>query len=282
MKNSEIIKLFVISAQGTLLNMPSSAQIIRRFKTDGLLQHSGIKKTFLYVLAAAAFLFSCSKSKKTETNFSSNLATKAETKAQFNNTSFGVYKGVVAGSTGYIIFKINNGDGIVKGYLTYNNTSDTLTTTEVITAGQPIYAHFTGRFSSMDFYADANGAHSFVTNVTINGNTNELIFVVHENSDKQVLCYEGTLSGSNNATGIFNCARVGTNNGDTAFVLAKAVISTYTEIREFGQVINNSLNVAPVNDTLFTIQGVFSDINFNGTWSSVSRGSGTFTCKRTL
>ena len=239
-----------------------------------------MKRQFLLIAIFAIGLFACNKSDTTTPD--NSLTTTPETKAQYNNTSFGVYKGVVIGSTGTIIFRINNGDNVVKGFLTIDDIKDTLSTTQTVTAGQALSnVNFAGRISSMTISANANGNNASLTNIRINGHSNVTGFIVHENSTKQVYCYEGALSG--NRTGTFNCTRVGANNGDTAYVLAK-VINDSTIYRGFGQVNNNSttFNLYPSQASTCVIQGNFSGNAFTGSWTWTNTyGSGTFACTRT-
>jgi len=70
------------------------------------------KKVYLSVLVV--ILFACNKSDTDNNGNNVGLSTSPETKPQYNNTVFGVYKGVIIGSSGTIIFKINNGDNVVK------------------------------------------------------------------------------------------------------------------------------------------------------------------------
>ena len=236
------------------------------------------KKLLVLLIAAFAIaLFACQKSHNSTTTTATGLASTPETKAQYNNTSFGVYKGVIIGSTGTIVFKINNGDNVVKGYLSIDNTKDTLSTTQTLVAGQAINnVRFTGRISSMTLSVNADGSNASLSNISITGHNNVTIFIIHENSTKQVLCYEGTYSG--NLSGTLNCTRVGINNGDTAYVLAKVNDTLF--VQGFGQVNNNSINISLTIP--FAIQGSFSGNNFNGTWSWTNIGTGIFACNRTF
>src|SRR6185312_5029597 len=103
---------------------------------------------------------------------------------------------------------------VLKGYLTIDHTKDTLSTTQTLVAGQAINnVNFTGRISSMTLSVNADGSNATLSNISIVGHNNVTIFIIHKNSTKQVLCYEGTYSG--NLSGTFNCARVGVNDGDT-------------------------------------------------------------------
>ena len=240
------------------------------------------KMISLLVICATLFL-TCKKSgHDSDTNDGNGaLPQSAETKPQYDNTSFGVYKGVVIGSSGFIFFRIHNDDNIARAYLNIDDQWDTLSTTSTIIEGQPlINVVFTGRFSSMTLNADVHGNFANVTAIQIAGHSNPTVFIIHENSTKQIFCYEGTFSG--NSSGIFNCARAGENNGDSVYVLAKITGDT-TLSNGFGHQINSGISVNLYRDlaVTFVAQGSFSGDDFNGTWTWASVGSGTFTCKRT-
>jgi hypothetical protein len=241
---------------------------------------------FLSVIILLTAATSCQKSSsvnQSNNGNNTNNGTSATeiTKPQYNNTSFGVYKGVVIGSSGTIFFRINNGDNTAKGYLNIDNKWDTLSTTNTIVTGQPlINVVFTGRFSSMTLNANADGSQANLTAINITGHINPTIFIMHENSTKQIYCYEGTFNGSNSGT--LNCARVGQNNGDTAYVLTRITGDTSLS-NGFGQVNNNSATINLYRDLAitFVVQGNFSGNNFSGTWSWAAIGNGTFACTRT-
>ena len=247
------------------------------------------KKNILVAIIVIS-LFACKKSNTDTKDTDNGLPTAPETKPQYDNTAFGVYKGVIIGSSGYIIFRINNGDNIVKGYLTMDNQKDTLTTTTVLVSGQPISnILFTGRISSMRLSANANGSNSTLSEIRINGHNNVTGFISHEESTKQVFCYEGTFSGGiNNITGIINATRVGTGkeSNDTTWMLAKLTNDSML-YRGYGWV-NKDTTYAYLNGYRvgqpadFSIKGTGnSNLNIlNGTWSGYF-GKGEFTSKRT-
>lgn len=246
-----------------------------------------MKKSILVFVTTAICLIGCEKP-SSDNPQKNGLLTAAETKPQFNNTSFGVYKGVIIGSSGTIIFRINNGDNIVRGYLTIDNQKDTLSTNATLIAGQPILnVLFVGRISSMKISANADGSNALLSNIQINGHNNVTGFIIHENSNKQVLCYEGTFTGS--ASGVINATRVGLNNNDTTFILSKVQSVNDTAFyRGFGGTINDTtrLNLYfGVGSSRFQIVGIYNTGNFNpntfnGTWTGVY-GNGQFTSQRT-
>lgn len=178
--------------------------------------------TILFSIALTIYLISCSKNNTPENKGNNNntaLPTKAETKPQYDNTNFGVYKGVIIGSTGIILFYINNEDNVVKCYLTIDNQKDTLTTAAKITLGQPIVnALFTGRISSVTLNADANGNNAALSNIKISGHNNVGSYIIHENSTSQVTCFEGKIEGD--LQGTLNMIRFG-NIPDTVYAIMK-------------------------------------------------------------
>lgn len=245
------------------------------------------KKVYLSVLVV--ILFACNKSDTDNNGNNVGLSTSPETKPQYNNTVFGVYKGVIIGSSGTIVFRINNGDNVVKGYLTIDNQKDTLTTTTNITLGQPLVnVLFTGNISSMRVSANADGSNASLSNIQINGHNNVTGFIIHENSTKQVLCYEGTFTGSQ--SGIINATRVGLGNYDTTYLLLKVQsLNDTTLYRGYDQTVSDTARVNLYlpggGNPQFQVTGMFNTGNFNpntfnGTWSG-AYGNGQFTTHRT-
>ncbi len=252
-----------------------------------------MKQYFLTTLILILFSTSCSKSKNDPQP--DNLPTSSETKPQYNNTSFGVYKGVVLGSTGTIVLRINNGDTIVKAYLSISNTKDTLSTTQPLSAGQPIVnLLFTGRVSSLSFSANADGSNAVISNLNITGHPNAAAIIIHENSTQQVLCYEGTFSGGltgnlcfikfgsynvNNSTVMKHVARI-TNDSLTSYGEGKYFISdtsNYTHgFFETGSTVRSFNGRAKLNGNSLT-----------GVWTAwwpgltVNGYNGSFVCNRT-
>ncbi len=188
-----------------------------------------MKHLFYLLMIGSLFFCACKKSdsQPTTEQHPPGVPTSAETRPQYDNSSFGVYKGVVIGSSGIIILKVNNGDNTVKGYLTIDNQKDSLTTTETPVAGQPLIdLAFTGKFSSMKLSADTDGSNAQITQLFITGHPNANAIVAHENSNRQVLLYEGRFSGD--ISGTINLVKVGTEvrSGPVEYV-AKVATDNY-------------------------------------------------------
>ncbi|MBI5371520.1 MAG: hypothetical protein HZA79_05780 [Sphingobacteriales bacterium] len=245
----------------------------------------------LSLLIALALIGSACKKTKTESS-SGGLPVSPETKPQYNNTSFGVYKGVVVGSTGTIVIRINNGDTIVKAYLSIGNNKDTLSANQPVIAGQPILdLDFTGRISSMTLSANADGSNAQVTSLTITGHPNAGALVVHENSTQQVLCYEGTFSGDLNGTICF--VKVGTLiRSEPVNFLAKVPADTFflkgNCVPETDTLRTHTHYMYDLGNPVRTFSGypTFSNTNVTGPWVSYfpptnTTFRGTINCTRT-
>lgn len=224
-------------------------------------------------------MYSCGKSSDTPSN---QLPDKAETKPQYDNTSFGVYKGVIIGSSGYVVFRINNGDNEVKGYLTIDGRKDVLTTSQTITAGQPIInAKFTGNFSSMTLNASADGNNAWISDIKIDGHADEVkCLIFHENSTQQVFSYEGKINGT--LSGTINCNRITGN--DTTFTLMKFNNDPFVYYGFGFPLPGDSVEFyfGDSNTPHYYFKGKWVENSLNGTWSDNNNiNNGTFSGQRT-
>ena len=253
------------------------------------MQYLYLMKRMAVVAILVSFFTTCDKTDNSFYVSPDQFPTSAETKSPFNNTTFGVYKGVIIGSSGTIVIRINNGDDIVKGYLSADNSFDTLSASQSVQLSQPIAdLKFTGKFSSMTLSADADGSHASLSNISINGHDKVAGIVVHENSNLQVQCFEGTFSGG--LSGIMNLVKIGaTDKSAPLYLLEKFDIDTVF-YRGTGVLDNDTLatthyfydNGNPYRT--FSGKGKFGDDIFSGSWSSWSpsgTSNGTFVCKRT-
>ncbi len=231
---------------------------------------------------ATLLIFGCGKPDTKLSN--NNLSAEAETKPQYDNTSFGVYKGVIIGSSGYIVFRINNGDNVVKGYLTIDDKKDILSTTETLVAGQPIKnVRFTGNFSSMTLNANADGNSAWLSDIKIDGHPDDVAAIIfHENSNQQVSSYEGKISGD--LSGTINFNRIA--NNDTTFSIMKFKNNPFVYYG-YGYrwpVSNDTIqfNFFDENPGYYEFKGILKNDQINGTWKNEVNGkNGSFSSVRT-
>lgn len=231
----------------------------------------------LLLLACMAIFYSCGKTNDTSAG---ELPSKAETKPQFDNTTFGVYKGVIIGSSGYIVFRINNGDGDVKGFLTIDGKKDVLTTNQAITAGQPIVnVKFKGSFSSMTLNAENNGNDASLSDIRIDGHPGKVTSILfHEKSTQQVFSYEGKISGT--LSGTINLNRI--TGVDTTFSLMKFDTDTTVYWGLGFPLSGDSVELSFWSGYILYchFKGKWGNNNISGTWSDNNANSGTFSGER--
>lgn len=225
------------------------------------------------------FLFSCSKEKnKPGTGFSETPVAKA----QFDNSNYGIYKGIFTGSTGNLIINIKN-DGSLFASLYIddvgydNDLVYTYTTTATVNQNEATAIEFKGGTgSSFTFSVGANGANPAITDISIAGHPNAKILVAKETSATLVKCFEGAYTGAAD-NGIFNTVIF----GNQVRGLIKSSSSSVTDIAT-GTLNNNELTASGALTPVPVFTGTLSGNNLSGNWiKSGSSESGTWTAKRT-
>lgn len=229
---------------------------------------------------------------KTGNENDEDVNTSTQTTAEFDNSNFGLYKGVIVGSSGTIMIEINNGNVEAKATLTIDGRTDKLTSTYSFVNGQAVVgAEFAGTFSNFTFSVNADGQNPTIANITIEGHDDVEVItaIIKETSTNVAMAYEGTIKGGNNASGAFNIVR---NNNKFSVVSktndgGKSVIFNGT-IGNDGS-FNSSFTISnyhPGVDVRFNISGTFSGNTVSGTWSNSwgenSTNSGTFSGTKTL
>lgn len=255
-----------------------------------------MKNLSIVFLTSLVLIFACKKSGNN--SVSNNFPGSAETKSQYDNTSFGVYKGVILGSTGTIVIKINNGDNIIKAYLSISGTKDTLSTTQQVVSGQAINnLALTGKISSFSFSAYANGDSVKITNLAITGHPGSIALVTHENSSQQVFCYEGSFTGTQSGNICF-IQKGNPYASLTGEILTFFIAKTSDNVLLQGQGLYDRSDTIKYPHYFYSLSssfeyisghGKFSGANydvFSGTWSSyifptATGYNGTFSCNRT-
>jgi hypothetical protein len=129
-----------------------------------------------------------------------SLATTPEATTQNNQSSAGVYKGVLIGSSGTV--KIVLQDATKSAIVKIDGTTKTLPTTALNnwTPGQPISnALFSAEGWEVRFSVGANGSNPQVS-VNIPGHPNVAVALVKETSTTLVKAFEGTYTGTKPGT----------------------------------------------------------------------------------
>lgn len=164
------------------------------------------------LLSLSVNLVSCSKNDNSSDNPSTHLCTTCpsvpEALAEHDNSSKGIYKGVVIGSSGTIKFNVANNNSDITATLTLDGETLILTSSLTWEAGQAYIAPFTGQYNgqpvTITFHVDANGDNATITSADIPGHPNAVFILVKETSNALIEGYEGSYSKSNSESGTFN------------------------------------------------------------------------------
>jgi len=199
----------------------------------------------------------------------------------FDNSNFGIYKGVIGGTgSGTIKLEIYNHSNVAKAYLVLDNVvRDTLITSTPLLQFDQISADFSGRIASFNLYIGSTGLNPSISNLVINGFSDMKAQIIKELSNQQVKCYEGLYVGTDN--GIFNLA-----SRDTLVLgLVKSDGKLLQVPTSTGKATanNNGFSGSLSNNTFFS--GTFSTNYVQGKFNNSSSFfdlSGTFKGIRTL
>lgn len=224
----------------------------------------------------STFLVSCSKDKNNPgTGFSDMPAAKS----QFDNNNYGIYKGIIAGSTGTILFDINNSNSVFASVKLNDPVEGdlvtTFTTTQTVEQNKETTIEFKSVSGSFTFSVAANGTNPTITNINIAGHPNAVIVAIKETSTAIVKCFEGTFTGTDN--GIFNA--VIQNNNVAGIIKGSSGSAKLAP----GTVTGNSVTATGAGSNAHVFTGTISGNNISGNWTIPgTSNAGTWTSKRTF
>jgi hypothetical protein len=238
--------------------------------------------TFL-ALTGCIFFTACKKSDDPETPAYTCTTCKTTPDAVVANdaSSKGIYKGVVIGSSGTIMFNIANSAAAITAVMVIDGTTVNLTTTVTWNAGQPYIADFTGTLNgtafSIHFAVAGNGTVPSVTSTTIPGHLNASLNVVKETSLGLVECFEGTYHSTKPEDGVLNFILSRTLSTWSGTARPNGATSSGTA--GSGSIVNNKLvDATQNNQSLGTLNGD----NLSGTFTDNNGKTITTVAKRTL
>jgi hypothetical protein len=164
--------------------------------------------TLLIVVVLATFT-SCKKSSNKKPDYTcTTCKTTPDAVAANDNSSKGIYKGIVVGSTGTIKFDINNAGNTVTATLVIDGATVNLTSTVTWTAGVAYTAPFTGTLNgaavTINFTVSDTGDGPSVTSSNIPGHAGAVFSLAKESSTALVEAYEGTYTTTKPENGTFN------------------------------------------------------------------------------
>lgn len=125
-----------------------------------------------------------------------------------DNSSKGIYKGILIGSSGTIMFDVLNSGNTISATMVIDGVTITLTSDVVWTANTAYVGDFKGTLNgspvTIKLNLDINGAEPKITSSNIPGHPNAVFDIIKETSQNLVESYEGTYNTSKPETGIFN------------------------------------------------------------------------------
>lgn len=167
--------------------------------------------SFLTIVIITTVTISCKKSESTPSTPAYTCATcKSTPDAVVANdgSNKGVYKGVVIGSTGTIMFNLANSGTTINALMVIDGVTVNLTSAVSIVAGQTYVAPFTGTLNgsavSITFSVSSIGANPTVTTSSIPGHPSSSFAIIKETSASLVECFEGSYSTTKPQKGTFN------------------------------------------------------------------------------
>ena len=248
-----------------------------------------MKKSVTLIMFTIVLFISCNKSKEEPPYVCASCTKTPQAVAGNNSSSKGIYKGVVFGSTGTVLFDIQNNSSAVTAALILDGVTVPFNSGTIPQTSQPYTATFTGTINgqsaSFSFSVQANGGSPAITSINIPGHPYVAISLLKETSVNLVECFEGTSKGVTNniaESGKFNLVlsrSAGTWNALT--IDDRYNSSQYQQWN--GTISGNSLSCLCPPSIILT--GTLSGDQINGSYSDGSPnggGSGTWTVRRTL
>ena len=230
-------------------------------------------KKLLLLLIAGLIFTACSSDSSTPAG--PTLSDTPTAKIQFNDTNFGIYKGILVGPTGLITLNIKN-DGFLNATVVLDGVSYLFTSEGTVTEGQAITdLVFTNGEMSFAVSISADGTEVNETAISLAGYPSADMLLTKEYSDAQVTCYQGTYSGD--AMGEFNFLAIGTNVYGLSLG-SDGLNNFYIQGSRSGNSLTGTYDLG-------IFSGTYTGNNVSGTWednTSGSSDSGTWTSQRKL
>lgn len=241
--------------------------------------------SMLFVATLITAIYACKKSSDTAESYTCATCSQTPTaKSENNSSNKGVYKGVVVGSSGVIIFDLVNSGATATAKLTIDGQVVLLTSTSTPQTGQPFNTTFTGTINgqaaSIVFTVGATGLSPAIASSNIPGHLAAVFQLFKEASENLITCYEGTTAGIK-------------DSGATQSGQLNLVASTKTNSWLAISTSNNNSSVGfvtgKISGNVFTcdcgtttsVIGTLTGDQINGTYKG-SDNHGTWTAKRTL
>ena len=239
-------------------------------------------RLFLLICVLLSVSFGCKKndSNTSVPDFKCTTCTATPQAIEANNSSSkGIYKGVVVGSTGTIVFDVLNSGSTITAKMVIDGVTVNLVSSVTWQAGQPYTAPFTGTYNgntiSITFSVGLTGSSPTVNSSNIPGHPNASFTLVKETSTSLIECFEGSYHSSRPEDGVFNL--ILSRSAGLWGAAARTNAGTNTDGASGSINANNQLI-----EKNGTNMGTISGDAINGTFKDNSNNTVTITGKRTL
>lgn len=244
-----------------------------------------MKKILLFASVLCLLsIASCKKSSSPTSSYKcTNCSSTPDAVAAYDNSSKGIYKGTVVGSTGTIKFDIGNHDSTITATMVIDGTTVVLTASVAWTSGSAYVSPFTGTMSgsavSITFSVGPDGSSPVVIASSIPGHPGAILSISKETSTNLIMCFEGTYQ-DNNSSGDKGTLDLFLSTSLKAWrITSKSAVDSTKNSVINGTFSNNTLSYSDGSGG--SITGTLSGDQINGTYVG-GGNSGTWTAKRTL
>ncbi len=226
-----------------------------------------VMKKIILLFFLSIFTLGCNSSDDPASATDDGLATAPEAKAEYDDSNFGIYKGIFVGSSGTVYVNLNN-SGNISAKLVIDGMTYNFTTSENVMEGVAISnLTFTSGESSFEFNVSATGEEPLIENIVIDGHPDSYVQIFKEYSFAQIKCYLGSFSGDD--SGVFNLATTADGyalglvvpNGETSAIYLDGTIT--------GTSLSGTFEGGNFSGTLNgnTISGIWQNsVPESGTW----------------
>jgi hypothetical protein len=215
-------------------------------------------------------LHSCS---NCDTNTEDKLSNESIAKTAYNNSNFGIYKGILVGTSGTVLINLNNNE-TTNAILTIDGIRHEFTSSEQVTEHQSTPIRFANNDNSFDFMVGNNGENPTVINCNFKNYPQVKIQLAKEQSNIPIKCYQGRYTGRD--AGVFNF-----------YIDEKGAIYGIAKSKYNDEIFPLKGNLHSQNSIIGNIiadgefEGTISSNYYEGSWQKSQENSGIWYANRT-
>ena len=224
----------------------------------------------IIVIIGILILHSCS---NCDPSTDGKLPNESIAKTAYNNSNFGIYKGILVGSSGIVLININN-NGTTNALLTIDGVQYEFNAIEQVTENKSIPIRFKNNNDSFDFMVGKNGENPTILNCNLKNYPQVKIQVAKEQSRSPIKCFQGRYTGDD--AGIFNFY-IDEKGG--IYGMAKSKYDDNIHPLNGSLHSQNLITGTIITDGQF--EGSISSIYYEGSWQKSQENSGIWYAKRT-